>query len=157
MEPKKRRREGGEEEFSPTAKAWSGPLVPLVPLQPGPDPLPPSDSALTQPCPTSLEQPGNPPATMALPRPAARWISTPLVNYPVFFSRSFASRRAPSITDDADEDWQAARAWSAKLNPATIPRSICEISFSRSSGPGGQNVNKFVSRGVMVISARRSN
>jgi hypothetical protein len=42
MEPKKRRREGGEEEFSPTAKAWSGPLAPL---QPGPDPPPP----LTQP------------------------------------------------------------------------------------------------------------
>lgn len=58
--------------------------------------------------------------------------------------RSFASRRSAAIpsTADQDKDWQAARLWSTKLNPQTIPRSICEIAFSRSSGPGGQNVNK---------------
>ena len=37
-----------------------------------------------------------------------------------------------------------ARQWLAKLDPDTIPHSICDISFSRSSGPGGQNVNKCV-------------
>ncbi len=38
----------------------------------------------------------------------------------------------------------AARAWLAKLDAETIPfKSIGELSFSRSSGPGGQNVNKY--------------
>lgn len=57
------------------------------------------------------------------------------------FARPFSSKRS---AENHDEDWPAAREWMAKLNPQTVPRSICEISFSRSSGPGGQNVNKFV-------------
>lgn len=54
-------------------------------------------------------------------------------------SRSFAARRG----DDQDEDeLKAARQWLSKLDPDTIPRDLCDVSFSRSSGPGGQNVNK---------------
>ncbi|KAK2763786.1 hypothetical protein FQN54_009403 [Arachnomyces sp. PD_36] len=41
------------------------------------------------------------------------------------------------------EDLKAARSWLAQLTPSTIPRSICHVSYSRSSGPGGQNVNKY--------------
>jgi peptidyl-tRNA hydrolase ICT1 len=41
-------------------------------------------------------------------------------------------------------DVQVARDWLTGLNRQTIPRHICEVSFSRSSGPGGQNVNKSV-------------
>jgi hypothetical protein len=37
-----------------------------------------------------------------------------------------------------------ARDWLKSLSSKTIPRHICEVSFSRSSGPGGQNVNKSV-------------
>ena len=57
--------------------------------------------------------------------------------------RHYSARRGAG--SDADEaDITTARQWLARLDPDTIPRSICDISFSRSSGPGGQNVNKFV-------------
>ena len=55
--------------------------------------------------------------------------------------RSFATKRG----GDADEaELDAARKWLANLDTDTIPRSIGDVSFSRSSGPGGQNVNKYV-------------
>lgn len=53
--------------------------------------------------------------------------------------RQYATKRGGDV-DEAE--LQAARQWLAKLDPDTIPRDICEVSFSRSSGPGGQNVNK---------------
>ena len=45
---------------------------------------------------------------------------------------------------DADEaEIDAARKWLAKLDADTIRRhAVCDMSYSRSSGPGGQNVNK---------------
>ncbi|KAF2723452.1 hypothetical protein K431DRAFT_219806 [Polychaeton citri CBS 116435] len=52
---------------------------------------------------------------------------------------------------DADE-LDVARQWLAKLDAETIPRSICDVSFSRSSGPGGQNVNKVSSKATLRIS-----
>jgi peptidyl-tRNA hydrolase ICT1 len=56
-------------------------------------------------------------------------------------ARCFA---AVSGTDEAnEEDLQKARIWLDSLHAETIPKSICEMSFSRSSGPGGQNVNKY--------------
>jgi peptidyl-tRNA hydrolase ICT1 len=55
-------------------------------------------------------------------------------------ARAFASKRGPS--EYSEEDLAAARKWLTDLNPDTIPRSLSEITFSRSSGPGGQNVNK---------------
>jgi peptidyl-tRNA hydrolase ICT1 len=55
------------------------------------------------------------------------------------FWRSFASRRAELSSDD---DLAAARKWLTKFNSTAIPRHVGEISFSRSGGPGGQNVNK---------------
>lgn len=70
-------------------------------------------------------------------------------NLALLTSRSFASRRAAAVSASVagqDDELQAAREWLAKLNHGTVPRGICEVSFSRSSGPGGQNVNKFVSR-----------
>lgn len=54
----------------------------------------------------------------------------------VAFSRQYTVKRG----DEAE--LQAARQWLSKLDPETIPKGICEVSFSRSSGPGGQNVNK---------------
>jgi peptidyl-tRNA hydrolase ICT1 len=56
------------------------------------------------------------------------------------FPRTYATKRGPA--DYTEEDLSAARKWLANLNPDTIPRNLCEITFSRSSGPGGQNVNK---------------
>ncbi|KAJ5960572.1 uncharacterized protein N7479_007722 [Penicillium vulpinum] len=48
------------------------------------------------------------------------------------------------FTSQVDQDVQLARDWLKTFNSKTIPRNICEVSFSRSSGPGGQNVNKSV-------------
>ncbi|CAL1716143.1 unnamed protein product [Somion occarium] len=35
-----------------------------------------------------------------------------------------------------------AREWISKFKSQSIPKSLVELTFSRSSGPGGQNVNK---------------
>ncbi|KAF9731276.1 hypothetical protein PMIN06_004977 [Paraphaeosphaeria minitans] len=82
--------------------------------------------------------------------PAARLSSTapsllPVVALPV----RFASDRR---TGEASlEELQAARQWLARLHAETIPRSIGELSFSRSSGPGGQNVNKVNSKATLKV------
>ncbi|KAJ5551164.1 hypothetical protein N7535_000893 [Penicillium sp. DV-2018c] len=58
-------------------------------------------------------------------------------------SRGFASQ--------TEQDVQIAREWLRTLNAKSIPRNICEISFSRSSGPGGQNVNKVNSKATLKV------
>ncbi|KAL1886239.1 hypothetical protein Plec18167_000168 [Paecilomyces lecythidis] len=68
--------------------------------------------------------------------------------------RQFASRRTAALQDveeASEEDLRAAREWLAKLNSNTIPRHICEVAFSRSSGPGGQNVNKVNSKATLRV------
>jgi len=40
------------------------------------------------------------------------------------------------------KDAAAARDWVARFRGSRIPRAVVDIAFSRSSGPGGQNVNK---------------
>lgn len=59
---------------------------------------------------------------------------------PSIFVRWYAASKRGSDVEEAD--LQAARQWLAKLSPDTIPRNLAEVTFSRSSGPGGQNVNK---------------
>lgn len=51
----------------------------------------------------------------------------------------------------SEEDLQKARKWLEKLELDTIPKNICELSFSRSSGPGGQNVNKVNSKATLKV------
>ena len=41
-----------------------------------------------------------------------------------------------------DPEISLIRNWLPSFTLDKIPRRICELSFSRSSGPGGQNVNK---------------
>ena len=65
---------------------------------------------------------------------------SPFFRYSAAFRRSFTTRRA----DLTDDDLTAAREWLSKFNSTSVPRHIGEISFSRSGGPGGQNVNKSV-------------
>src|SRR5436190_8471033 len=59
-------------------------------------------------------------------------------------SRLVSSHQSPQNTEPSDEDLKAARIWLDHLSSKTVPRSICDISYCRSSGPGGQNVNKYV-------------
>ncbi|KAM5445936.1 hypothetical protein MaudCBS49596_007005 [Microsporum audouinii] len=51
----------------------------------------------------------------------------------------------------SDDELRAARRWLAQFSPETIPRNICAVSFSRSSGPGGQNVNKVNSKATIKV------
>ena len=48
------------------------------------------------------------------------------------------------LVESSKDDQSEARRWLATFNQSTIPRSLCQITFSRSSGPGGQNVNKYI-------------
>jgi hypothetical protein len=41
------------------------------------------------------------------------------------------------------DEQQELRLFLFRFTLATFPRSICKTTFSRSSGPGGQNVNKY--------------
>ena len=42
----------------------------------------------------------------------------------------------------SDKEIAEARSWLESFSPSAIPRNTCVVTFSRSSGPGGQNVNK---------------
>ena len=46
-------------------------------------------------------------------------------------------------TPSSDDEQRLARQWRATFNRDAIPRQICEVTFSRASGPGGQHVNKY--------------
>ncbi|KAH7055794.1 peptidyl-tRNA hydrolase domain-containing protein [Macrophomina phaseolina] len=60
-----------------------------------------------------------------------------------------ATRRQPAAA--SEEDLAAARKWLQALDSETIPKNICDVSFSRSSGPGGQNVNKVSSKATLRV------
>ena len=57
----------------------------------------------------------------------------------------FLSLRADKLDGSLEEEQRAARAWLASFNMSTIPNNLYEVSFSKSSGPGGQHVNKYIS------------
>jgi len=48
-----------------------------------------------------------------------------------------------STPQATEEQLDAARKWLASLPEKPLPTDIGEVSYSRSSGPGGQNVNKY--------------
>ncbi|KAL2421752.1 hypothetical protein ABEF95_004993 [Exophiala dermatitidis] len=52
--------------------------------------------------------------------------------------QSFSSK-----AESHESEYAAARAWLKKFNAVDSLRDIGEVSYSRSSGPGGQNVNKY--------------
>lgn len=74
-----------------------------------------------------------------------RYVVCPKVVRPALWmppARTFASH-GPGKGDE--EEITAARRWLANLDADTIRNNaVCDVSFSRSSGPGGQNVNKLV-------------
>ncbi|PGH02931.1 peptidyl-tRNA hydrolase ICT1 [Blastomyces parvus] len=70
---------------------------------------------------------------------------------PTISARQLASSRPPNAHEFTDEELGIARVWLSQLTPRTIPRNIGEVSYSRSSGPGGQNVNKVNSKVTLKI------
>ncbi|KAA1467159.1 hypothetical protein DENSPDRAFT_228634 [Dentipellis sp. KUC8613] len=49
----------------------------------------------------------------------------------------------PSLRNlDTKDEVRAARDWLSMFKHHTIPKNLVEVTFARSSGPGGQNVNK---------------
>ncbi|KAG2412381.1 hypothetical protein HFD88_009938 [Aspergillus terreus] len=72
----------------------------------------------------------------------------------ISLTRAFASRRAAAIHSTheySDDDFEAARQWLVGFDAHPLPRHIGHISFSRSGGPGGQNVNKVNSKATLKV------
>lgn len=65
-------------------------------------------------------------------------------------SRTFQQQAFEATFDQ--EELAEARKWQASFHESKLPRG--ETTFSRSSGPGGQHVNKSVSN-IVVLSFRR--
>lgn len=77
-----------------------------------------------------------------------------LARPPASVSRLWTTRHfASTLESEADkEKIAAARDWLQRFNAETIPRNIGDVTFSRSSGPGGQNVNKSVQAWIVFMS-----
>ena len=60
------------------------------------------------------------------------------------------SFRAEDEESPSVEEQKEARQWLADYNSSTIPKRICQLTSSRSSGPGGQHVNTY-NDGVIII------
>jgi hypothetical protein len=59
---------------------------------------------------------------------------------PRFLLKGCCYSQSKSVVSEAG--LASARKWLEEFSSSTLPRDIGELSFSRSSGPGGQNVNK---------------
>ena len=42
-----------------------------------------------------------------------------------------------------NDEMKALHLFVKNLTPGQLPKDLCKVTFSRSSGPGGQNVNKY--------------
>lgn len=62
--------------------------------------------------------------------------------FPAFRQAVSLSSTPTERNSTPNKDHAEARQWLSRLTINTVPRGICEITFSRSSGAGGQNVNK---------------
>lgn len=67
-----------------------------------------------------------------------------------FFSHTML-RLIRALSTYTKAEIEGARKWLLSFDHAKVPRSIFEISFSRSSGPGGQKVNKTSSKATVSL------
>jgi peptidyl-tRNA hydrolase ICT1 len=60
-------------------------------------------------------------------------------------SRELVSRHSrPHEKEYSEEEYAKAREWQATFNSRSLPNKLAHVRFDRSSGAGGQNVNKSV-------------
>ncbi|QKX56485.1 uncharacterized protein TRUGW13939_03590 [Talaromyces rugulosus] len=56
-----------------------------------------------------------------------------------------------NASEPNEEELKKARQWLKTFSTSTIPRDIGVMTYSRSSGPGGQNVNKLNSKATLQV------
>ncbi|RDI78506.1 hypothetical protein Vi05172_g11480 [Venturia inaequalis] len=88
----------------------------------------------------------------------------------IFIPSSFTVQRSPFIStirrfntgntrnvdpvEPNEDDVDECRRWLSQFDAKAFPRSLGELSYSRSSGPGGQNVNKVSSKATLRVPAK---
>ena len=69
-------------------------------------------------------------------------------------ARQFRARLLSFRAEDGEsplvEEQKEARQWLADYSSSTIPKRICQMTSSRSSGPGGQHVNTYTVRVIII-------
>lgn len=63
----------------------------------------------------------------------------------------FSLRQVRVLSTFTNSEIEAAKKWLENTNLAAIPRHLFTISYSRSSGPGGQKVNKTSSKATISL------
>ncbi|KAF3923457.1 hypothetical protein ABW21_db0207691 [Orbilia brochopaga] len=77
------------------------------------------------------------------------------IPFSAFNHRHSKSKSTSTSTSPDEKELAQARTWLKTFTQHKIPRSIGELAFSRSSGPGGQNVNKVNSKATLRIPIRK--
>ena len=61
------------------------------------------------------------------------------------------------IADEAEKEMEQRRRWVAAFSKLTLRRNDFQVTFSRSSGPGGQNVNKLNTKANVRLELSQAN
>ncbi|KAI9754882.1 MAG: hypothetical protein M1815_005381 [Lichina confinis] len=91
---------------------------------------------------------------LAFLRIGARRTTVPVTDIQALLSCSSRRSLAGQADGAAPQDeraLRAAREWLSSFKLESIPRNECIVTYSRSSGPGGQNVNKVNSKATLRL------